>query len=103
MQLLKDTETAGIYRFSEDTLLLKFKTDKLVELEHAKEIDQSFMEISQGERLYYIIDAMDVQSNMTSDAQRYFSSQSMSAEFTIAAAILQNNLPVRLIPDSGIV
>jgi esterase/lipase superfamily enzyme len=97
LQLLLDTETAEIFRLGEDIIVLKFKSDVLVELRHAQEIDKAFMTVINDRHHYFVIDALDVQSSMTAEAQKYFSRESDVSRYTSAAAIMINSLATRLI------
>lgn len=91
-------ETAGslVSRVSDDVVLLKFKTDQLIVRKEAIQIDNNLCLITENKPHYFIIDAIGIQSNMNSDALKFFSKESNIAESTKAAAILLNNLPIRL-------
>jgi hypothetical protein len=91
-----NTETAELSFYASDVILTRFKSDKLVSLEDAKEIDRLLMKMANGKSYYFISDALDASSNMTSDAQKYFSRFSDISKYNIGMAILLNNLPVRL-------
>ena len=91
-------ETAGslVSRVSDDVLLLKFKTDQLIVRKEAIQIDKNLCILAENNPHYFIIDALGIQSNMDTDALKFFSKESNIAEFTTAAAILLDNLPIRL-------
>lgn len=91
-------ETAGswVTKLDIDVLQLKFKTDQLIVKKEAVLIDQNLCALSNGEAQFVIIDALDIQSNMDTEALKYFSKNSDIAKYTKAAAILLNNLPIRL-------
>lgn len=91
-----DTDTAELFRINDEIIGLKFKTEIQVELEDAKQIDAGFMEIIQEKDHFFIIDATDIMSNMDNEASRYFSKESKVANYTRAAAIVLNSLPIRL-------
>lgn len=96
MEYTKETKTALIGFYSEDIVVLKFKNDQLVGISDAKEIDAALMGVIGEEKKFFIVDALDLQSNMTMDAQKFFSRDAPSAHKVSAMAILLNNLAIRL-------
>ena len=90
-----ETRVALIRKYSEHIILMKFKNNVLVTLEDAKEIDASISQTFPGD-FYYIIDALGLTSNMSTRGLSYFSKHSVISKKTLAAAIVLNNLPVRL-------
>ena len=45
---------------------------------------------------FVLVDALDIQSNMAAEAQKYLSRESQMSSLTLGAGILLNNLPIRL-------
>lgn len=90
------TETADLFRLDEKVLVIKFKTDQLAALRHAREIDEGLMHLANNTPHFVIVDALGIQSNMAAEAQKYFSRESQMSRLTIGAGILLNNLPIRL-------
>ena len=91
-------ETAGsqVSRLDKDVLILKFKNNQLITRKEALLIDENLCALAADIDHYFIIDALGIQSNMDSEALKYFSKESRIAENTKAAAILIDNLPIRL-------
>lgn len=90
-----ETRVAYLSKYSEDTILLKFKNDVMVTVEDAKEIDAAALKAFPGD-YYYIIDVLSLTSNMSPSGLAYFSKQSQISKKTLAAAIVLNNLPIRI-------
>jgi hypothetical protein len=90
------TETAEVFRLNEEVLVIQFKTDQLVKLVHAQRIDEALIELSEGKDMFVVVDALGINSNMNSEAQKYLANQSEYSRKTRAVAIVLNNLPIRL-------
>lgn len=90
------TKTADLFKLDDNVLVIKFKTDQLAKLRHAREIDEGLMKLANNIPHFVIVDALGIQSNMAAEAQRYFSRESQISSLTIGAGILLNNLPIRL-------
>lgn len=91
-------ETPGsvVSRVDESTIELRFKTDQLIVRKEAIMIDENLCQLAGGKPNYFIINALGIQSNMDTNALKYFSKESKIGENTLAAAILLDNLPIRL-------
>ncbi|OIQ36137.1 MAG: hypothetical protein BM555_03275 [Crocinitomix sp. MedPE-SWsnd] len=92
----RSTDSAEIYKIASDVLVMRFKTDRLVVLADVKELDTILCEVANGEDVFVIVDALGIQSNMNTEAQKYFSRESTISKSTIATAVLLDNLPIRL-------
>ena len=90
------TKVAIVSKMAPNMLCIKFKSDCLVEKEDVIEIDSILLSLADKGDYFVLVDALNVLSNMTTEAQRYFSKQSVFGKRVIATAILVNNLPIRL-------
>ena len=96
MEVIVTTESSEIGFYRADTFLIRFKSDKLVGIQEAKIMNDKLMSLANGKSFYFIVDALNVQSNMTTEAQKYFSKESEIAHYNLGMGILLNNLPIRL-------
>lgn len=90
------TSTADVYRKESGVMVIHFKTDHFTEREQAIEIIDAMLELGQGKKYYVLVNALDITSNMSTDAQKYFAHESPFNEFTKAVGIVLNNLAIRL-------
>lgn len=96
------TTTAQVYKKSSDILVIEFKPDHYVEREHAVEICKALMDLAKNQDHFVLVDALDIASNMSLDAQKYFASENPFINYTKAVAILLNSLPIRLTANTFI-
>ncbi len=92
-----NTEVATIKKLDKDVIKTTYKTGVSVEIQHAKEIDNIYLDLSKGEPVYSIVHAVGIHSNMTNEAQKFFSKENGMVQKINGAGIILSNLPIRLL------
>lgn len=90
-----ETRVATFCVYQKDVILVKFKNDIMVSLADAEELDLAILQNFPGD-YFYIIDVLNVTSNMNPKALGYFSKSSAISDCTLGTAIVLNSLAMRL-------
>lgn len=92
-------DCAEIELLENGIIQLKYSSDYNVELEDVKEVEQVFIEFSQGGDIFCLMDTSGRLNNYTPEAQKYLSKEAsiVKEEKMRCSAVVIDNLPNRIL------
>lgn len=88
---------AVIEKLAEDVILIIYKKDYNVELKDVEEVEEVYKELANGKPVFSILDSTDQFVNFSKEAQNFLAQEGEMVSQLIAATVVLNNLPTRLL------
>lgn len=84
-----ELEKAALELLDGNILCIRYKDGFEIDLEDAKEIDQTQFDMSGGKKIRLLVDIYKVSNSVTKEAKNYFNNKGKMLRVTLAVAILQ--------------
>ncbi|MBL4710589.1 MAG: hypothetical protein JKY48_19350 [Flavobacteriales bacterium] len=91
------TSVGKVEKFDSDLIVVTYNDNVSINLVEAIEIDMICFDLSNQKNTFLITDVRNIHSNMSNEAQNFFSKKGKLLPYIKGLVILLNNLPIRLI------
>jgi len=86
-----------IEKINDNVIMTTYKTSVVVEVEDAMKVDEAYSDLSEGRRVFSIVNVAGIHSSMTNEAQAFLSKDAKMVPNIVAAGIVVTNLPIRIL------
>lgn len=86
-----------VEKINDNVIMTTYKTSVIVEVSDAIKVDEAYWDLSEGRRVFSIVNVAGIHSSMTNEAQAYLSNDAKMVPNIVAAGIVVTNLPIRIL------
>ena len=92
-----ELEKGSIQRKDEDVIITTYKAGAIVDLIDAKEIDRIYITMAEGQEIFSLVDLTAENSDLTNEAQAFFSRRAFIVPHVKGAAIVISGVRSRIV------